>query len=131
MKQITLENFDHCTSEAIATIEDFWFENLETDLKPEEIQEIVISIQRKIWNISDSDIEKVKVKEINATPLHTCLYDIEDGIPEKAYNGVIIIVRDPSSNKTLIIDGNHRFNTLKTHDPDQELFMIEIEGTLP
>lgn len=131
-KEFKLNNFRQCIDEAISTITEYWVDNLSTDLRLEEIEIFVNEIVDQLTNYDEDDFNEEIINDIKATPLHSCEYDLEtDNIPERAYSGLIIIVKDSIKNTTLIIDGNHRFNTFQKHCPNQKVLTYTIYGSLP
>lgn len=131
-KTCTLKNFTNCLTEAASTITEYWVDNLSTDLSINEIEVFVNEINSQLVHYDENDFELTKIINITATPLHTCEYDVENELlPEKAYSGLIVIVKDPDSNKTLIIDGNHRFNTFQKLCPHQQVYSYFVYGKLP
>jgi hypothetical protein len=131
-KSFTLKNFLSCLTEASSTITEYWVDNLSTDLSINDIEVYVNEINDQLINYDENDFELTKISELNATPLHTCEYDLENELlPEKAYYGLIIIVKDSESNKTLIIDGNHRYNTFQKLCPNQQVYVYIVYGQLP
>lgn len=75
-------------------------------------------------------IECIAEEMIEFTPLHSSMYSLDEKIPEKIYSGLIVVVEDYKLKTNIIIDGNHRRNTLIKYAPNQDVVVILVQGDL-
>ena len=62
---------------------------------------------------------------------HTSSYDtLNKETHERLKNGTIILVSDPASGKSIIIDGNHRINSY-LEESDEIITVVEISAPVP
>jgi len=125
------EGIEKCFIEAFNTYEDYIIEHAEDlDIGDEAIEDAMGDLHYKLVEAHVYEEILMKAKDLHEfTPLHTLEYDLSDGIPENINKGAIIVAR--TENKTLIIDGNHRRNTLINHCPEQTVLVIIVDCFIP
>lgn len=115
-------------NEGFSTLEELLCESdrdfEETDGYIENFRMMILTNRYTEHVIAIGDLEK-------AEKVHPYTYDTDNGIPEKAYSAPIITIKRPSDGRTIIIDGNHKFNTFYNQDPSQEVSVLEFEFDFP
>lgn len=116
MKWKINKNFQKCLSDAFDTFTDFLgdIENVDIDLLEDNFSSLV--------NDEDFEIKYLKAKDINFNTIHD--YVLDDG--DDLFYGVIVVVNCQGFDH-IVLDGNHRLNTLKIKSPKTEVPVILIE----
>lgn len=96
----------------------------ESDMDPEEVEELIQSLETKIAK-EDFREELVNILNFDYTLLHPYFHEGDEFIP---YGVVVVMI---SEGKSLVLDGNHRVNTLKHRGDTTEFPVIIISGVLP
>lgn len=78
---------------------------------------------------SNTDETWIKISDIVGDRLHTKEFDTPH--PEWIYEGLIVVLIDEQENSRLILDGNHRLNTLLGISQDILVKMIIVKAQDP
>lgn len=126
-------HYSECLQEAVNTYIQLLCEANTGDLTPEQIELLDRAGDKLEYNIHNGEYEKIDclAKDLHIyNPLHSSEYCLKDGVPDQLYSGCIVIVEDFKLKKFLIIDGNHRTNTLLKYQPEQPVRVILVQGDL-
>lgn len=118
-------NIETCCEEAYSTYEQLLSKS---GLSSEKYSQYLIQFEKSLY-LAKEQIEHVLVSELIPYVLHPYEYKDLQEMNENLIGGVIIVVSNNRGRK-LIIDGNHRVNSLK-NDPQAKLATIEIKAYVP
>lgn len=119
MKMNPDKNRDYCLDTAYETFTDLLSQREISEDEMDELEEQFLDIMRN----EEYEEKWIEAGSFPYTPLHTNQYeDINDF---NLFAGVIVVLKE--GDKSVILDGNHRVNTLKEHYPDTQVLTIIIE----
>lgn len=133
IKKHKKNHYSECIQEAMNTYFQLVAEVNEYGLSAEQIENLNIIQDRLEHNLNSGEYEVIEclAEELDKyKPLHSSVYAPDDGVPERIYSGYIVVVEDYSLKDNLVIDGNHRRNTLINSQPKQPVAVLIVQGDL-
>lgn len=125
------EGIDKCFLEAFNTYISYLTEQAEyLGIDDDVVEDAINDLNYQLVKAHSYEEIFMKAKELHEfKTLHPFEYDLADGIPEQINKGAIVVAK--TEHKTLILDGNHRRNTLINHCPDQIVLVIIVNCFIP
>lgn len=115
-------------NEALNTLEEILCESERSFVETDEL----IHEFRELFFNEEYQEKRVQVKDLaGCETVHTCQYELDEGIPAKAFRIPIIIITNNRLKRSVVIDGNHKLNTLLKHSPESEVNVIEFFFEFP
>ena len=120
----------HCQAESAACVKLAFLDVIEAAVVSNAVKKLSkIGVNQALAD-EDYDASWISAQELaQYKPIHTTSFDEHDD--ETRYFGAIIIIEDKLNAKTLVLDGNHRYNTVLSQYPNMQVFRIIIQGFLP
>lgn len=101
----------------------------ESDIDPNQMDEAESNFNQSLADEGYDSSWMIAQELAQFTPIHTTSFDEHED--KSRYFGAIVIIEDKQKGKSLVLDGNHRFNTVINKYPKMQIFVIRIEGFLP